>query len=139
LAAVVLELRRGVVKNFLFFNKRQQPQKTTHAVAVVHGGARIDQQPELIWVVVSRDSLFCALVIMNREPQLFEIVLAGTLPSGLAGCLYRGQEQAYERADDRNHDQEFDKRKTAEIPLTRTPIHHFMTHTQSSPHVACHG
>ena len=59
-----------------------------------------------------RQSLVDALVIVSCDPQLLEVVPAGALAGGLTGRLHRGQEQTDERADDGDHDQEFDKRET---------------------------
>jgi hypothetical protein len=48
---------------------------------------------------------------MDRKAELPQIVLARRPPGCLAGCLYGGEQQAYEGADDRNDDQEFDERE----------------------------
>jgi hypothetical protein len=48
-------------------------------------------------------------MIEERQTDLLEIVVARGTPSALTRCLNRRQEQAYERADDRDHDQQFDK------------------------------
>jgi hypothetical protein len=100
---------------------------------VGYGDARIDQQPEFVRVVVPWESLVDVLVIVGREPQLLEVVLTGTLPSRLAGCLHRGQEQADERADDGDHDQKLDKRKTAPLTPTDAYAKKDVPHLKSSP------
>ena len=62
------------------------------------------------------------VIIVHRQPELLEVVLTLSSPGGLAGLLDGRQEQADERANDGDHDQEFDERKTmegseAEVPL----------------------
>jgi hypothetical protein len=49
---------------------------------------------------------------MHRQPDLLEVVGAGH-PAGRGPRRLHGrQEQAYEHADDRDHDQEFNERET---------------------------
>ena len=50
-------------------------------------------------------------VAVECEPQLLEVVTAGVATGGLTGSLHRRQEQPDERADDGDHDQEFDERE----------------------------
>jgi hypothetical protein len=52
------------------------------------------------------------VVIVHRQPNLFEIVLALRPPARFTGCLYRRQQQRYQDADDGNHDQQLDERET---------------------------
>jgi hypothetical protein len=49
--------------------------------------------------------------VLQRDPQLLEIVLAGAPPRCLAGRLHGRQQEADERADDGDHHQELDQRK----------------------------
>lgn len=51
-------------------------------------------------------------VSVNCQGQLFEIVRTLHPPRGLAGRLDSGQKKPYQDADDRDHDQQFDQRKT---------------------------
>ena len=53
------------------------------------------------------------MVVQERQADLLEIIPAGRLPRGLAGSLHGRQEQADERADDRNHHQKLDESKTS--------------------------
>jgi hypothetical protein len=49
---------------------------------------------------------------VQSEPQLLEVITAGVAPGRLTGSLHRREQQTDERADDGDHDQEFDERKT---------------------------
>src|SRR5688572_20082382 len=53
------------------------------------------------------------MMILHRDPELPEIVRAARSPSRLARRLDRRQQQRNQRADDRNHHQQLDQRKTA--------------------------
>jgi hypothetical protein len=48
---------------------------------------------------------------MHRQAELPQVVLARTASRGLAGALHGGQQHANQRADDRDHDQEFHERE----------------------------
>ena len=52
-----------------------------------------------------------ALVIVERQRDLPEVIGATGPPGRLAGRLHRRQEQADERADDGDHHEEFDQRE----------------------------
>jgi hypothetical protein len=58
-----------------------------------------------------RDRSLGCLLIRHRQPELAEIVAAGSAPASLAGSLHGRQEEPDERADDRDHDEEFDERE----------------------------
>jgi hypothetical protein len=50
-------------------------------------------------------------VIEDGERQLLDVVLTGAPPSRFAGRLHGRQEQADERADDGDHNEQFDERE----------------------------
>jgi hypothetical protein len=52
------------------------------------------------------------VVRLHRQPPLLELVGARRPASGLTSRLQRRQKQADERANDGDHDQQFDQRKT---------------------------
>jgi len=56
------------------------------------------------------------VVIDDRQPDLAQIVDALRPPRGFAGALYRGEQQPDERADDRDHNQQFDEGEPAAAP-----------------------
>jgi hypothetical protein len=59
-------------------------------------------------------------MVVERQPDLSEVVFALHPPGGLAGLLDRGQEQRDQDGDDRDDDQQFDER---EAPSPRgTPV-----------------
>ncbi len=51
------------------------------------------------------------VVVMNREAQLFHLIGALRAAGRVPRCLHGRKQQAHENPDDRDHDQEFDKRK----------------------------
>ena len=51
------------------------------------------------------------MVIMHRQTNLFEIVLALRSTGSFTGLLDGGQQQGDENGDDRNHHQQFDQGK----------------------------
>jgi len=55
-------------------------------------------------------------MIEDRQTDLLEVVLARAAAAAFTGRLNRGQEHANERADDRDHDQEFDEGKPSYGP-----------------------
>ena len=57
------------------------------------------------------------MVIVHRQADLAEVIGALCPPRCLAGGLNRRQQQGHQDADDRDHDQQFDKRKAAAPPL----------------------
>ena len=54
-------------------------------------------------------------VILNRNADLLDLVLAVRPPSRLAGRLDRRQQERHEDADDRNDHQQLDKRKARRL------------------------
>ena len=76
----------------------KQPEGPRHAVLIPHVTAR-------------RIDLAGLLVITDAEAQLLEIVGTAHPSPSLAGRLHCRQQQADERADDGDHDQQFDERE----------------------------
>ncbi len=61
---------------------------------------------------------------MHCEHHLPEVIRAAHSARRFAHCLDGGQQKPDQNADDRNHNQEFDKRKTVEGPgAGRTLLH----------------
>ena len=54
-----------------------------------------------------------AVIVVQREPDLLQVVDALRPPGGLAGRLHGGQEQGDQDGDDRDHHQQFDQGETA--------------------------
>jgi len=54
----------------------------------------------------------CVMVIVQRQPDLLQVVLALCASSGFASLLNRWQQQGYQNGDDRNHHQQFNQRKS---------------------------
>jgi hypothetical protein len=52
------------------------------------------------------------VIVVDRQPDLLEVVAAAHPPRGFASSLDGGQQQPDQHTDDRNHDQQFDQRKT---------------------------
>jgi hypothetical protein len=50
-------------------------------------------------------------MVCQREADLPQVVLARGSTGGFAGRLHRRQEQAHERADNGDHDQQFNERE----------------------------
>jgi len=63
------------------------------------------------------------MIIVQSNPQLAQIVDALAASSRLASCLNCRQEQGDENADDRNHDQQLDQRKTPCFAWNGTALH----------------
>jgi len=61
---------------------------------------------------VRRKSFMDLMVIVQRNPQLAEVVQALRSPRRLAGGLNGRQQERYQDADDRNHDQQLDEGET---------------------------
>ena len=60
--------------------------------------------------VVTADRVLVGVVVQS-EPQLLEVVAAGVAAGSFAGRLHRWEQQTDKRADDGDHDQEFDERE----------------------------
>ena len=63
-------------------------------------------------------------VVVQREAELHELVLALRASRGLAGLLHGGQQQRDEHRDDRDHDQEFDQREATRTAKTTIDLLH---------------
>ena len=59
------------------------------------------------------------VIVVERDPDLLQVVDALGAAGGLAGGLHRGQQQGDQDRDDRDHDQQLDQRETA-TTLTKT-------------------
>ncbi len=57
--------------------------------------------------------LLGAHMILEGEPELFEVVRTARFAGRLPGRLYRRQQEPDEHRDDGDHGEEFDERKTA--------------------------
>ena len=64
-------------------------------------------------MVVAGQNTVRGLVVVQRQSQLLEIVLALAAASGLAGGLHGRQKQRHQNGDDGNHDQQLDQRESA--------------------------
>ena len=98
----------GVV-NGLLFNVRQERDEKT-AVVVFFGLAKA---PGEIMHRPQRKLLVGDMVVVQRQPQLFEIVATLSPPSRLASRLHRRKQQRYQDGDNGNDDQEFDQCKSS--------------------------
>ena len=63
-------------------------------------------------VAAGRERFLGVVVERDGQAQLLEIVGARHTVARLAGCLYGRQEQAHERANDRNDHQQFHQRES---------------------------
>src|SRR5689334_17055903 len=72
-----------------------------------------------IAILRMRQLLFGIFVIQRRQPQLFHIVLARSTPRGFAGRLDGRQKKRDENADDCDHDEELNERKSASTTHVR--------------------
>ena len=50
-----------------------------------------------------------SLVIVQRQPDLLEIVFALRHPRRFTSLLHRGEQNGNENGDDRDHDQQFNR------------------------------
>ena len=58
------------------------------------------------------------MVVVDGQPELLEVVLAGGPGGRLADLLHRGQQQPDEHGDDGDDDQQFDQRERGPGPGT---------------------
>jgi hypothetical protein len=56
------------------------------------------------------------MVVVQRESELLEVVLALRATGGLPRLLYSRQEQRNQNGYNRNHDQQLDQRESAPAP-----------------------
>src|SRR5262249_15504854 len=61
--------------------------------------------------VGERKDCICAFIIVKRQPQLLEVVLALSSPRCIAGLLHGRQQKRGQNADDGDDDQQFDQCK----------------------------
>src|SRR3954465_505756 len=62
-------------------------------------------------------------MILQRDPDVLQMILALGAPCRLARRLDRGQQQSHQNADDCNHNQQFDQRKcTTHVKLRHTAL-----------------
>jgi hypothetical protein len=92
---------------FCRFEIRQQEHEVRGPIAVL---GRVVALGDL--VDVAGKLLVRAVVVVQRDPQLLEVVDAGAAAGRLARGLHRGEQQGDQNANDRNHDQQFDKGET---------------------------
>jgi hypothetical protein len=60
------------------------------------------------------------VIVVKRDPKLLEIVLAGHPAGGLAGGLYRREQEGDEHADDGDDDEELDEGEAAVGGVSRS-------------------
>ena len=64
-------------------------------------------------------------VIVQCQPDLLQVVLALDPPGCLTGLLHRGKQESDQDGNDRDHDQEFNQRKSVSVlaaHLGKVPI-----------------
>ena len=88
----------GVVEHF-FFDERQEPESPAPAVIVV---IRLAKRKMLVRI----------MECMQGDPVLTQVVSALRPPRSRPRALDRGKQQAGQRANDRDHDQKLNERKT---------------------------
>jgi hypothetical protein len=66
------------------------------------------------------------MVVVQGDPDLFEVVDALCAACSLARALNGGQEKRYQHRDDRNHDQQFDERESG--TWTKVPFGSLSSH-----------
>jgi hypothetical protein len=62
-------------------------------------------------VLPHRENVERIVVIVHRQPELLQVVLALRPARGLAGLLHGGKQQRDQDRDDRDHDEQFDQRE----------------------------
>jgi hypothetical protein len=62
-------------------------------------------------------------MIQESEPNVLEIILALTSAGSFAGGLYRRQQERDQDADDRNHNQKLNQRKSAATKTATIRFH----------------
>jgi hypothetical protein len=56
------------------------------------------------------------MVIVQRQPDLLQVVAALRAPRRFPRLLHRRQQQGDEDGDDRDHHQQFDQRESSQLP-----------------------
>jgi len=64
---------------------------------------------------------FFALIVVNSQGELLQVVCAPGAGRGFADLLHRRQQQANENRDDGNHNEQFNEGKTAPLRLLHSP------------------
>ena len=106
----IVQIRHG-----LFFHERPHSDDECLAIVGIDAGASVGNRPE-------RKQLKRIVVVVQGDPPLPHVVDATGAVGRFSRLLHGRQEQGHEDPDDRNHDQQFDERKTARRPLKRRPL-----------------
>jgi hypothetical protein len=67
------------------------------------------------------------VMIMKRQPDLLQMILALHPPSCHPGRLHCGQQKTYQNANDRNHHKQFNKRKSVALTPEKAVFAHCWT------------
>src|SRR5262249_30841145 len=70
-----------------------------------------------------REAAPLGVVVVRRQGQLLEVVLALQARRGGARLLHRGQQQAHQDADDSDHDEQLDQRQASAMIVLRESGH----------------
>src|SRR5262249_5841130 len=83
---------------------------------------------------IRRDMTCRRLIIMNRQPQLFEVILTLSSPSRLSRLLDGRQKKTDQNSDDRNDNQQLNQGETAlASPLSRHGSAPSLNHVDDLP------
>ncbi|MDC0273808.1 hypothetical protein OAK91_03645 [Planctomycetaceae bacterium] len=66
------------------------------------------------------------VIIMQSQPDLFEIVFASCSTGGFTSLLDRGKQNCDQNCDDRDDDQKLDERKSASVLLNHNETCNFL-------------